>query len=198
MKRPGQARKSDRDGVGDRPAPSGYVRWREAGFRWAVSIIIHHNPAPYGGCVGGYQRISQNNALILLDIRRTPHPPPHDPRPSTNIQKVGLSSVEDLTAVVAVFRDDADDEPAFDVRAHFFLPRDSIARKEEADRADYLKWAEAGWLTLTEGNRVDYRRVTEHVIGLVKDHDADSDECGRVFQFKAATCSDLKPATIPM
>ncbi|HYD32092.1 MAG TPA: terminase TerL endonuclease subunit, partial [Azospirillaceae bacterium] len=84
---------------------------------------------------------------------------------------VDLSSVEDLTAVVAVFRDDSSAEPAFDVRARFFLPRDNIAAKAEADRANYLKWAEAGFLTLTEGNRVDYRRVTEHVLELAERHD---------------------------
>lgn len=81
---------------------------------------------------------------------------------------VDLSSVEDLTAVVAVFRDNDGPEPAYDVRARFFLPADSIARKSEEDRADYLKWAEAGHLVLTEGNRVDYTVVTDFIIELGK------------------------------
>ncbi|KAA0597209.1 phage terminase large subunit-like protein [Azospirillum lipoferum] len=84
---------------------------------------------------------------------------------------VDLSSVEDLTAVVAVFRDDDGPEPAYDVRAKFFLPSDNIARKSEEDRASYLKWAEAGHLVLTEGNRVDYRVVTDHIIALAERHD---------------------------
>jgi len=84
---------------------------------------------------------------------------------------VDLSSVEDLTAVVAVFRDDSGDEPAFDVRARFFLPRDNIARKTENDRASYVTWEADGWLTLTDGNRVDYRIVTDHIRALAKDHD---------------------------
>lgn len=82
-----------------------------------------------------------------------------------------LSSVDDLTAVVAVFRDDVGDEPAYDVRAKFFLPRDNLAAKAEADRANYLKWADEGALVLTDGNRVDYRQVVDHIITLAAAHD---------------------------
>lgn len=84
---------------------------------------------------------------------------------------VDLSSVEDLTAVVAVFRDDDGREPAFDVRAKFFLPRDNIAAKAEADRADYLRWAEEGHLVLTDGARVDHGAVIGHILELAEAHD---------------------------
>lgn len=79
---------------------------------------------------------------------------------------VDLSSVEDLSAVVAVFPDGEGEGRAYDVLAHFFLPEDSIARKGEADAANYLKWASEGFLTLTPGNVIDHAALIEHVVEL--------------------------------
>lgn len=84
---------------------------------------------------------------------------------------VDLSSVEDLTAVVAVFPSGERDNRTYDVRATFFLPEDALTRKAEADRADYLKWAEAGHLILTNGNRVDYDAVVGHIVDLAETYD---------------------------
>ena len=80
---------------------------------------------------------------------------------------VDLSSVEDLTAVVAVFPAEGEDEHRrYDVVPMFFLPEANIARKSELDQADYLRWADAGLLTLTPGNVVDHSAIVEHVIAL--------------------------------
>ena len=80
-----------------------------------------------------------------------------------------LSSVEDLTAVVAVFPSDGPDGARrYDVVPHFFLPEAGIARKAADDRADYLRWAEAGHLTLTAGNVVDYGAVLACIDGLAE------------------------------
>ena len=79
---------------------------------------------------------------------------------------VDLSSVEDLTAVVAVFPDDSGDGVRYDVLATFFLPEAGLARKAERDRADYLRWRDAGVLRLTEGNVVDHAAIIEHVAEL--------------------------------
>ncbi|MFD0846914.1 terminase large subunit [Sphingosinicella xenopeptidilytica] len=81
---------------------------------------------------------------------------------------VDLSSVEDLTAVVAVFPDGTGEARRYDVLPMFFLPKDNIATKSEKDRADYVKWAEAGILTLTEGNVVDHSAIVDYVVGLGK------------------------------
>jgi phage terminase large subunit-like protein len=80
---------------------------------------------------------------------------------------VDLSSVEDLTAVVAVFPDGAGENRSFDVLATFFLPAAGLARKAERDRADYLRWKEERYLRVTEGNRVDQAAIMAHVIELV-------------------------------
>ncbi|WP_172332217.1 terminase large subunit [Mangrovicoccus sp. HB161399] len=79
---------------------------------------------------------------------------------------VDLSSVEDLTAVVAVFPDGSGEDRRYDVLPMFFLPEDGIATKSEKDRADYLRWAEAGFLMLTPGNVVDHSAIVDHVIRL--------------------------------
>lgn len=79
---------------------------------------------------------------------------------------VDLSSVEDLTAVVAVFPDGEGEGRRFDVLPMFFLPEAGLARKAERDRADYLRWKEAGVLKVTEGNVVDHAAIVEHVVEL--------------------------------
>jgi phage terminase large subunit-like protein len=81
---------------------------------------------------------------------------------------VDLSSVEDLTAVVAVFPDNEGAGTRYDVLPMFFLPEANIARKAEKDQADYLKWAGEGLLTLTPGNVVDQEAVMDYIIHLAQ------------------------------
>jgi phage terminase large subunit-like protein len=68
-----------------------------------------------------------------------------DAEPITDLKKlaggrcyvgVDLSSVEDLTAVVAVFPAGGDAGRSYDVLATFFLPKAGLAKKAERDRAD--------------------------------------------------------------
>jgi phage terminase large subunit-like protein len=79
---------------------------------------------------------------------------------------VDLSSVEDLTAVVAIFPDGDGESRRYDVLAMFFLPEDNIVTKAEKDQANYLRWADEGYLTLTPGNVVDHSAIVDHVITL--------------------------------
>jgi len=79
---------------------------------------------------------------------------------------VDLSSVEDLTAVVAVFPSAGDSGKVYDILPMFFLPEAGLARKAERDRADYLKWRDAGFLTLTEGNVADHAAIVAHIVAI--------------------------------
>jgi phage terminase large subunit-like protein len=79
---------------------------------------------------------------------------------------IDLSSTEDLTAVVAVFPEGPADDRSYDVIAKFFLPADNLKRKAEQDRADYIRWANEGFLELTEGNVVDHAAVISYAASL--------------------------------
>jgi phage terminase large subunit-like protein len=76
---------------------------------------------------------------------------------------VDLSSVEDLTAIVAVFPSENDEGRSYDVLPMFFLPEANLLRKAEKDRADYVRWARDGFLRLTGGNVIDYDALIEYV-----------------------------------
>jgi len=69
---------------------------------------------------------------------------------------VDLSSTQDLTAIVAAFRDD---DGGYSLRPWFFCPADNLAKRQERDQVPYLTWAEADHLTATPGNVVDYAYV---------------------------------------
>ena len=97
-----------------------------------------------------------------------PAPPPTDLLGRLCWVGIDLSSVEDLTAVVAVFVDDDGEARRYDVEAMFFLPQEGLARKADQDRADYLRWQAEGFLTVTPGNVVDQKAVIEHVNTLAE------------------------------
>jgi phage terminase large subunit-like protein len=67
-----------------------------------------------------------------------------------------LSSTTDLTAAVALFRDE---DGGYTVIAKFWLPGDRLQERVRRDRVPYDAWARDGYVTLTEHNVVDYDRV---------------------------------------
>jgi phage terminase large subunit-like protein len=73
---------------------------------------------------------------------------------------VDLSSTRDLSAVVAIFPDDAG---GYDVACDFFAPAENVAERVGRDRVPYELWAHQGHLTLTEGNVVDYDAVGQRI-----------------------------------
>jgi phage terminase large subunit-like protein len=84
---------------------------------------------------------------------------------------VDLSSTEDLTAVVAVFPSGVDTSREYDVLPMFFLPEQGLDKKADQDRADYLRWAEAGFLKTTPGNVIDKKAVVEYICDLAEQYD---------------------------
>lgn len=73
---------------------------------------------------------------------------------------VDLSSVNDLTAVVAAWRHGID---GFAVHPWFFCPADNLRGRADRDGVPYPTWAEAGHIVPTPGNVVDYRAVEDHI-----------------------------------
>lgn len=73
---------------------------------------------------------------------------------------VDLSKKIDLTANGNVFLLDDD---AIAVCAHGFIPESAVAMHEQLDKVPYREWAREGWVTITDGDVVDYRAVQEHI-----------------------------------
>lgn len=71
-----------------------------------------------------------------------------------------LSTTTDLTAFVF----DADDGEGAIVRPMFWLPEERAEILERKHRLPFARWAKEGFLTLTEGNVVDYDRVVADIL----------------------------------
>jgi phage terminase large subunit-like protein len=84
---------------------------------------------------------------------------------------VDLSSTRDLTAVVAVFPDDAG---GFDVLPGFFVPEDTLSERVRRDRVPYDVWARAGFLTLTSGNTIDQDAIEARIRELAEHYQVES------------------------
>jgi phage terminase large subunit-like protein len=69
---------------------------------------------------------------------------------------VDLSKNEDLTVIVAAWRDDFD---GYKIAAWFFCPEDALRARGDRHGVDYVAWAEDGHITPTAGNTVDLRAV---------------------------------------
>lgn len=82
-----------------------------------------------------------------------------------------LSAVGDLTAATLVICKPNDNNVY--VLQHYFLPQKKIDDVEATGKkeAPYKLWAEQGWLTINEGAAVDYSKVTEWFVNMVRDHD---------------------------
>lgn len=76
---------------------------------------------------------------------------------------VDLSSTTDLTCIVAAWRDGED---GYIVHPWFFCPADNLRARAERDGVPYPVWAEAGLITATHGNVVDFRFVENRIRDL--------------------------------
>ncbi|MEE2040191.1 terminase large subunit [Nocardiopsis sp. CT-R113] len=79
-----------------------------------------------------------------------------------------LSAKFDLTAWCVLLPPEEKGGPV-DVLWRFWLPEDALPKLDEENDGAFTRWAEQGWLTITEGNIIDYERVYED-IGEDGDH----------------------------
>lgn len=73
---------------------------------------------------------------------------------------VDLSSVNDLTAIVAAWRDGDD---GYVVHPWFFCPADNLRGRADRDGVPYPAWAEEGHITATPGTAIDYATVADTI-----------------------------------
>jgi phage terminase large subunit-like protein len=74
-----------------------------------------------------------------------------------------LSTKIDLTAWVKVFPP-IEDDPNWVWLCDFFVPRDNVLERERRDRVPYQMWIDAGHITATEGNVVDYNELEDRIV----------------------------------
>jgi phage terminase large subunit-like protein len=72
---------------------------------------------------------------------------------------IDLSSTSDTTAFVAVW---PDSDGSYDCTAHLFIPES----KADADEAPYRQWQRDGFVTITDGDLVDYDVIRDHVLSF--------------------------------
>jgi phage terminase large subunit-like protein len=79
-----------------------------------------------------------------------------------------LASICDLAAFALIVGDAVE---GYDVFMKFWLPAGNIVNLEIRDKVPYRAWAEAGYLTLTEGDVIDYDWIRREVNELCADLD---------------------------
>jgi phage terminase large subunit-like protein len=72
-----------------------------------------------------------------------------------------LSQSEDMSAA-AIAIPSVEDRERMTLSVHFWLPEDAIEKHRL--RANLRQWAEAGWLTITDGNRINYAQIEDWAI----------------------------------
>lgn len=75
-----------------------------------------------------------------------------------------LSSTLDLTSVSFIVLHDG----KFIVLSHSFLPQERMSEKIKLDKVPYDLWEREGWLTLTNGEIVDYNFVEKFIVDQVE------------------------------
>lgn len=71
---------------------------------------------------------------------------------------VDLGATDDLSAIVAAFRD-PDQEEGYIVLPFFFMPADNIERRQVQSGFPYIRYVEEGLIETTPGNVTDYRVI---------------------------------------
>jgi phage terminase large subunit-like protein len=79
-----------------------------------------------------------------------------------------LAAVSDMTALAIVT---PTEDESFAVQVEYFMPADHLEHRAQQDRAPYLEWVQAGWITATPGNSTDYAYVAKRLHELMGEYD---------------------------
>ena len=95
-----------------------------------------------------------------------------------------LSSVSDLTALVAVWQGDA----AIQVRSFFRTPAEGVRDRAKGDRTPYDVWVDEGHLLTTPGASIDFDHLARQVLDICEDWQVEvmAFDRWRIDQFKGA------------
>lgn len=79
---------------------------------------------------------------------------------------VDLASHLDMTAAAFVFKSD---DGTYDVEMKYWVPEESVAEAERKG-IPYSTWIREGWLTVTQGARLDHEHVARDILAYGEEH----------------------------
>ena len=123
--------------------------------------------------------IKQNNAqawLMEKDIINDLTFDIEDLRGSIGIGGADLSETTDLTAAKVLIMRPGD--KAKYILQHYFIPESKVEIGTAEDKKDYLEWARQGFITICNGNEVDYSDVVAWFVMLYKKYNIRVFKCG--------------------
>ncbi len=92
------------------------------------------------------------------------------PEPLTGRQcwvGVDLASNLDMTSAAFVFREE---DGSYSVEWRYWVPEETVAERERKDRIPYSGWIRDGWVTVTEGARLDHEAVARDIVEYGESH----------------------------
>lgn len=76
---------------------------------------------------------------------------------------IDLSTTRDVTAIVLAF---PRDEGSVCLVCRFFVPKENARKRERRDNVPYLRWADQGFITLTDGDWIDQGAIRNAMLGF--------------------------------
>lgn len=90
-------------------------------------------------------------------------------KPRYCIAGIDLSSTTDLTCVTILFR--VPDDEIIYVKQMYWLPEDLLEQRTNEDKIPYNIWKEQGLLRTSEGNKINYKDVTDWLLEVQNEMD---------------------------
>lgn len=82
-----------------------------------------------------------------------------------------LGSTQDLTALVLVFPDEAQDPPGYDVACWFWTAAEGLRERGDRDRVPYALWRDHGFVETTPGRAIDKAHVARRLAEIAGRYD---------------------------
>lgn len=90
-------------------------------------------------------------------------------KPRYGVAGIDLGATTDLTCATIIFR--VPDDPILYVKQMYWLPSDLFEKRIKEDKIPYNIWLEQKLLRLSEGNKVNYKDVTQWLLEVQNDMD---------------------------
>lgn len=78
-----------------------------------------------------------------------------------------IASTLDMTAAAFLFKDE---HGCYDAVMKFWVPEETVGTREKVDGLPYSQWIRDGWLSVTNGARLDHARVANDIIEFCSSH----------------------------